>query len=203
VRFPDDHPDEVRRGQTRTVRVTLHEVKRQALPALDDAFAREVGEFESLAALTEAVKTDMTADAERQADANVRQQLVTQLVQANDIPAPGALVHRVMHAIAKMYEIPDEQVHGMEAQLEPMAKQQVQRDLLLDAVAQQQPQLKASEAELDARVAALAGARKVPVSQLYGQLQQQGRLADLERAITEEKTFAWLLSQSTISDAKA
>ena len=44
VRFPDDHPDESRRGQTRKVRVTLHEVKRQELPALDDAFAREVGD---------------------------------------------------------------------------------------------------------------------------------------------------------------
>ena len=51
VRFPDDHPDESRRGQTRQVRVTLHEVKRQELPPLDDAFAREVGDFESLDAL--------------------------------------------------------------------------------------------------------------------------------------------------------
>ena len=37
VRFPDDHPDEARRGQTRQVRVTLHEVKRQELPGLDDS----------------------------------------------------------------------------------------------------------------------------------------------------------------------
>jgi FKBP-type peptidyl-prolyl cis-trans isomerase (trigger factor) len=55
VKFPDDHPDEARRGQSRTVRITLHEVKRQELPALDDAFAREVGEFDSLQALTDAI----------------------------------------------------------------------------------------------------------------------------------------------------
>src|SRR5262245_48658726 len=38
VRFPEDHPDEKRRGQARRVRITLHEVKRQELPPLDDAF---------------------------------------------------------------------------------------------------------------------------------------------------------------------
>src|SRR5690349_12835490 len=48
VRFPEDHPDESRRGQARQVRIVLHEVKRQELPPLDDALAREVGDFENL-----------------------------------------------------------------------------------------------------------------------------------------------------------
>ncbi|MFN2603040.1 MAG: trigger factor, partial [Gemmatimonadaceae bacterium] len=45
VRWPDDFPDETQRGQTKTVRITLNEVKRKTAPALDDAFAREVGDF--------------------------------------------------------------------------------------------------------------------------------------------------------------
>src|SRR5439155_1178903 len=51
VRFPSDFPEEAKRGQSRDVRITLHEVKRQQLPELDDAFAREVGDFESLEAM--------------------------------------------------------------------------------------------------------------------------------------------------------
>src|SRR5213593_1064619 len=51
VRFPSDFPEEAKRGQPRDIRITLHEVKRQQLPELDDAFAREVGDFESLEAL--------------------------------------------------------------------------------------------------------------------------------------------------------
>ena len=57
--WPDDFPDEAQRGQTKTVRITLHEVKRKSAPPLDDAFAREVGDFESLDALQETVRTDM------------------------------------------------------------------------------------------------------------------------------------------------
>ena len=43
VRWPDDFPDEKQRGQTKTVRAVLHEVKRKTLPDFDDAFARQVG----------------------------------------------------------------------------------------------------------------------------------------------------------------
>src|SRR6266542_3672045 len=79
VRFPDDHPDVSRRGQTRRVRLTLFEVKRQELPPLDDGFAREVGEFDGLAGLRTAVRQDLEREAGREADAGVR----------SAIPPPG------------------------------------------------------------------------------------------------------------------
>src|SRR6266850_2501935 len=97
VKFPEDHPDESRRGQTRRVRVTLHDVKRQELPPLDDAFAREVGDFENLDALRAAVRQDLEREATREADAQVRQALVQQVVEANNVQAPESLVHRLMH----------------------------------------------------------------------------------------------------------
>jgi FKBP-type peptidyl-prolyl cis-trans isomerase (trigger factor) len=62
---------------------------------------------------------------------------------------------------------------------------------------------RATEAELDARVAELAAARGVPASQVYGSLQKANRLPELERAITEEKAFTWLLQQSTIDEVKS
>ena len=200
VRFPDDHPDESRRGQTRRVRVTLHEVKRQELPALDDAFAREVGDFEDLAALRSAVRQDLEREAAREADAQVRQALLGQVIEANQVPAPESLVHRLMHGYAEMYRIPQEQLGGFEQQFHPVAETQVRRDLALDALVEAQG-LKATEAELDARIAQLAEARGVPVAELYGNLQKANRLGELERSITEEKAFAYLLSQSTVDEA--
>ncbi len=63
-------------------------MKRKSAPDLDDAFAREVGDFESLEALTTAVRTDMTAHAERESDAEVRQKLVDEIVGANPFDVP-------------------------------------------------------------------------------------------------------------------
>jgi trigger factor len=200
VRFPDDHPDESRRGQSRRVRVTLHEVKRQELPALDDAFAREVGDFEDLAALRAAVRQDLEREAAREADAQVRQALLLQVIEANQVPAPESLVHRLMHGYAEMYHIPQEQLGPFEQQFHPVAETQVRRDLALEALVEAQG-LRATEAELDARIAELAEARGVPVAELYGNLQKANRLGELERSITEEKAFAYLLSQSTVDEA--
>jgi len=200
VRFPDDHPDASRRGQTRKVRVHLLEVKRQELPALDDAFAREIGEFENLDALRAAVRQDLEREATREADANVRQALLAQLIEANRIPAPDSLVHRVLHGLAHMYKIPDDQMAGFEAQFRPIAVQQVQRDLVLEAAAEGHG-LKATEADLDERIATMAAARNLPTGELYASLQKSNRLAELERAITEEKAFSHLLSQSTVEGA--
>jgi trigger factor len=200
VRFPDDHPDESRRGRTRKVRVRLLEVKRQELPPLDDAFAREVGEFESLAALRTAVRQDLEREAGREADAAVRQALLAQIIEANRVPAPDSLVHRVMHGYAHLYKVPEDKLAGFETQFRPVAVQQVQRDLVLDAVVEAHG-LKATEADLDERIAAMAAARNLPTGELYASLQKSNRLTELERAITEEKVFSHLLSQSTVEEA--
>jgi trigger factor len=202
VKFPEDHPDESRRGQSRRVRVTLHDVKRQDLPPLDDAFAREVGDFENLDALRAAIRQDLEREAAREADAQVRQALVQQVVEANNVQAPESLVHRLMHSYAEMYRVPQEQLEQFEQQFHQVAEAQVRRDLVLDAVVEANT-LRATEAELDARVAELAASRGVPAGQLYGNLQKANRLPELERGITEEKAFAWLLQQSTIDEVKS
>ena len=202
VKFPDDHPDESRRGQTRRVRVKLHDVKRQELPALDDAFAREVGDFENLDALRAAVRADLEREASREADAQVRQAVVQQVVDANNVQAPESLVHRLMHGYAEMYRVPPEQLEQFEQQFHEVAAAQVRRDLVLDAVVEAN-NLGATEAELDQRVGELAALRGVPAGELYANLQKNNRLPELERAITEEKAFAWLLQQSTIDEVKS
>src|SRR5207302_1583949 len=108
VRFPSDFPEEAKRGQPRDIRITLHEVKRQQLPELDDAFAREVGDFESLEALRKVVREDLEKEAEREADAQVRRDLIEQIVQANRVAAPRPLVERALAVYAQAYGIPED-----------------------------------------------------------------------------------------------
>jgi trigger factor len=202
VRYPDDHPDESKRGQARRVRLVLHEVKRQELPPLDDALAREAGDFENLEALRAAILQDLEREASREADASVRQQLVSQIVEANQVEAPHSLVHRLINGYAEIYKVPEAQRSGFEQQFHPVAETQVKRDLVLDALAEGHG-LRATEAELDERINAMASARGAPAGQVYASLQKANRLQELERAITEEKVFDFLLKQSTIEEVKS
>ena len=200
VRFPDDFAEEAKRGQTRDVQITLREVKRQELAALDDAFAREMGDFESLDALRAAVTADLGKEAERDADAKVRGELIEQIVQANNVVAPRPLVERVLGMYAQAYEVPEDRWETFAQEFRTVAESQVRRDLVLDYVVESQ-NLRATEAELDERIQQLAERRNMPAAQLHASLEKAKRLRDVARSITEEKVFAYLLSQSTVEQA--
>ncbi len=175
-------------------------MKRQELAALDDAFAREMGDFESLEALRTAVTADLGKEAEKEADAKVRAELVEQIVQANSVVAPRPLVERVLGMYAQAYEIPEERWPQFAEEFRAIAESQVRRDLVLDWVVESQT-LRATEGELDARIQQLAERRGMPAAQLYASLEKAKRLRDVARSITEEKVFAYLLSQSTVEQA--
>ena len=198
VKWPDDFPDESQRGVSKLTRVTVVDVKRRLLPDLDDAFARELGDFETAAALRDAVRTDMGAHAKREADAEVRAQLIEQVIEANPFEVPGAWVRQLIEGYAQMYQIPQEELARFAEEFKPMATRQVQRDLIIDTIAERES-LKASEADIDARIEQMATARNVDPGQVYAQLQKGGRLSEIERELTEERVFTWLLERNTVT----
>lgn len=202
VRWPDDFPDEAQRGKTKTVRVTLHDAKRKAPSPLDDAFAREVGDFDSLDALRAAVRQDLEQHASRDADASVRQQLVDQIISANPFEIPPSWVNQMISGYMEAYGIPESDQERFATELRPMAERQVRRDLIIETLAEREG-LAATEADLDDRIAKIAEARGANPGQIYASLEKAGRLKEMERGITEDKVFEWLLQRNEISDARA
>ena len=200
VRWPDDFPDESQRGATKLVRVVLTDVKRKSLPALDDAFAREIGDFDTVQILRDAVRTDMGAHAKREADAEVRGQLIDQIVEANPFDVPKAWVMQLVDGYMQMYGVPDAEKQRFSQEFIPMAERQVRRDLIVDTVAERES-LTASAAAVDARIEELAKARNVDPGQVYAQLQKSGRLQEIERELTEDRVFGWLLEKNPVTTA--
>ncbi len=201
VRFPDDFDDEAKRGSTRSVRISLHEIKRQDLPELDDAFAREVGDFDSAEALRASVRKDLEEAARRQGDAEVRHQLIDQIAEANTVEAPRPMVQRVMRAFAEAYQVPDDGLERFAAEFAPVAERQVKHDLIIDHVAERK-KLRATEEDIDNRIEQIAKRRNTEPRQVYASLEKAKRIAELERNLTEEKVFSYLLEQSTVTDEK-
>ena len=198
VRWPDDFPDESQRGATKLVRVALTDVKRKAMPALDDAFAREVGDFDTVQILRDAVRADMSEHAKREADAEVRGQLIDRIVEANPFDVPKAWVLQLVDGYMKMYGVPEHEKQRFADEFMPMAERQVRRDLIIDTIAERET-LTASASDVDARIETLAQARNVDPGQVYAQLQKAGRLQEIERELTEDRVFGWLLEKNPVS----
>jgi trigger factor len=197
VRWPDDFPDEAQRGQTKTVRITLNDVKRKQPPPLDDAFAREVGDFESLDALRAAIRADLTEHATRETDAEVRQKLVDEIIGANPFEIPKSWIQQMVQSYAEAYQVPEAERDRFATEFRNMAERQIRRDLVIETIAERE-NLAATEKDIDDRLSEQAEKRGVNPGQLYAQLEKSGRLKEIERSLTEDKVFKWLTERNEI-----
>ena len=197
VKWPDDFPDESQRGQTKTVKVKLQDVKRKSAPDLDDAFAREVGDFDSLAALETAVRSDLEEHAKRDVEADVRQKLVDEIIGANPFDVPPSWVRQFAENYAEAYQIPAEEREKFATEFRSMAERQIRRDLVIETIAEREG-LAATEKDIDDRITEQAEKRGVNPGQLYAQLEKSGRLKEIERSLTEDKVFQWLLEKNEV-----
>lgn len=201
VKWPDDFPDEASRGKTKMVRVTVKDVKRKDAPALDDAFARSVGDFDTVEALRTTVRADLERHARQDAESSVRAALMEQVIAANPFDLPPSWVNDVVGRYLEAYQVPKEEAEKFAEEFRPVAERQVRRDVVIELIAERQ-QFVPKEADVDERVQQLATERGVPAGQLYASLQKAGRLPALEREIMEERVFTWLLSQNTVEQAQ-
>ena len=199
VSFPEDFHEESKRGQSSSVKIELHEVKRQDLPELNDEFARQVGDFDSMEMLRTALRSDMETQIKHEADTTLRQQLIDEIIGANSVEAPRPMVQRMLAGIAQNYQIPDDQLEKFTTEMTPMAEQQVKTNMVIDHVAETE-KLTATEEDLDAKVEEIAKARNVAPGQVYASLQKAKQLPEMERGITEQKVFDFLMAQSNITD---
>jgi trigger factor len=197
VKWPDDFPDEAQRGRTKLVRVVLKDVKRKSLPELDDAFARTVGDFDSLDSLHAAIERDLNDHVRREADAAVRSQLLDEIASANRFDVPQSWVSQLIDGYIQAYKVPESERERFAAEFRGIAERQVRRDLIIDAIAERE-KLAATEADIDDRVAEVARKRNADPGQVYASLQKAGRLKEIEHSITEDKVFAWLLERNTV-----
>lgn len=198
VTFPDDFPDEERRGESRRLRITLLGRKLQELPELDDELARAVGEFESLDELRSTVREDLEREAAREARQAVRGRLLDQLVEANAFEVPRSMVDSYVEQVLGDTEDADpEELEEVRARIRPQAERAVKRALIIDRVAETQG-LRATEEEVDGRVQEIAERNDTTPAKVYAQLQKSGRLSGVEREITENKVFDFLEGKSKI-----
>lgn len=202
VRFPDDFPNEERRGDEQRLRITLTSWSERELPELDDAFARTVGPFESLDDLESKVREDLTREAEKQAEGAVRGQLLDFVAQANPFDVPRSMVERYVDSVIGEQEVPEERRAQIHEQLGTEAEMMVKRFLIIDRIADMK-ELRATEDDLDDRVETIAERTSQNPSQVYAELQKSGRLSDLERDITETKVFDYLKSESEITTSSS
>src|SRR5829696_2563669 len=94
IHYPDDYEVKEMAGTSVEYTVTVKDLRKRVLPALDDEFAKDVGEFETLQALRDRILQDLQREAEAEADRNLRGELMKQLAARVTVDIPESLVDR-------------------------------------------------------------------------------------------------------------
>ncbi len=175
---------------------------------MDDEFSKAVGDFQNVGALRARILEDLRTDAEQRAEADIRRQLAEQVIQANPFELPGSMVDRYLdfmtgHSHAdgeEHHHTPEEEarLQGARDGLRPRAEWSLKRMLVVDRVAEQEG-LAATQDEIDARVEVLAAKHERSPSEVWLQLEKSGQLEMLEREITEDKVFRFLIEKNTVA----
>jgi trigger factor len=211
VDYPADHAVTQMAGRSVHYNVTLKAIKQRVVPALDDEFAKDLGNFDSLAALRDRVRQDLEHEAAHDADRELRSELLAQLAQRVPFPVPDALVEneldrRVEELARRLY---DQQVDPRKAGIDWNEFRTAQRDaateavkgtVVLDEIARREPVVVTDE-ELEQEIARFAERSGRPVPAVRAQIEKDDGAARLRGGMRREKTMDLLLANASITTA--
>ena len=209
VDYPADHAVSEMAGRSVQYNVTLKAIKQRVVPALDDEFAKDLGNFDSLAALRDRVRQDLEHEAAREADRELRGDLLAQLALRVPFPVPDALVEneldrRVEELARRLY---DQQVDPRKAGIDWNEFRTAQRDaatesvkatVVLDEIARREPVVVTDE-ELEQEIARFAERSNRPVPAVRAQMEKDDGAARLRGGMRREKTMDLLLANASIT----
>jgi trigger factor len=211
IDFPASHRDPELRGKRATLKVSIAEARQKIVPNLDDDFAKDTGEADSLSALRDKLRKKLEDRDEERAKDELRGQLVKKLIERNQVPVAPAMVERQLDAVVQRAKLQlamsgvdvmtkgniDEQ--KLREELRDKAQDEVRAGLLLEAIASRE-NVQVSEADMEKRLAQIATARQEPVAKVKGEYSRDGRIEVLRRTLFEEKALDLLVSAAKISE---
>ena len=209
VHFPEDYAVKELANTTVEYRVRVKELRHRVLPELDDEFAKDLGEFDTLDALRDRIEKDLTEEAELAAKRQVRSDLFKQLAQRVTFEVPAALIdreidrrleefaQRLMEQNVDPRQANIDWAQFREAQREP-AREAVASALVLDQIARTENLVVGPE-DLDKEIEQFATRSGRTPAAVRAQLEKEGGISRLYAGLRREKAVDFALSRATLA----
>ncbi|MGD1904720.1 MAG: trigger factor [Leptolyngbyaceae cyanobacterium] len=205
VTFPSDYPQADLAGKPAKFEITLKDLKEKELPELDDEFAQEVSEFETMEALKESLEERYKTEAKDKTEANQRESILNALVEHLDAEIPETLVrrevnHLVSQAAVQLSQqgidvnklLTPEIIENMRERSRPDAVDRLRRTLALGEVAKHESIALEADA-VTQRMEDMLAEVKDP------QAVDQERLKEVvTEELLQDKILTWLLENNTV-----
>ena len=197
--YPDEYPEKRLAGKTVDYTIDVKGIKKRNLPDLDDEFAKEVGNFETLADLDKRVRENLANRKRRAVESETKDKLFAALIERFPFPVPESLVQeqvdarleRGLRALAAQGMEPEQMrkldFGRLRAAQRDSAAAEVKTSLLLARIANEE-NVTVTDEEVDREIHIAALQSREPVDALKVRLTQDGGLARIREQLKREKT---------------
>ncbi len=209
ITYPADYAIAELAGGTVDYTVTLKEIKKRVVPALDDELAKDLGEFASLDALRAHVRHDLEHEAQHASERQLRQDVLKQLASRMPFAAPDSLVDREIDRRLEDFarRLVDQRIDPRQANIDWQAFREGQRAPATEAVASaivldeiaRRDQITTTDEDLEAELQRYADQTGHSVAGIKARLQKDGELGRLAAGLRREKTVKHVLARATIT----
>jgi trigger factor len=206
ISYPEDYAQDRLAGRTVTFRVSVKGVRRRELPELNDEFARDLGDYQTLEELRDAVRAAIRGEREYQAQQQAKQKAVDLLVDAHDFPVPEAYVDRQIEAqLERQFrDLAAEGIDPRQLNLDwsklrearqAAATRDVRASLLLERIADLEA-IHATEDEVNRELQAISKRQREPIAALRMKFEKDGTLGRIAGQIRTSKVLNFLFENS-------
>lgn len=208
VTFPEAYHAAELAGKEAVFKVKLHEIKRKQLPELDDEFAKDVSEFETLDEYKEDLKKEIADRKKREGDAARENAVVEAVAAAAEVEVPESMVNSEIENMMRDFDnrlrqqgmnlemytsFSGQTAEDLREQMKIDAEKRVLNNLVLEAIAKEE-NISASEEDIEKELQTMADMYKRSLEEIRGILGANGSLASLNDEITMRKTIEFLLA---------
>jgi trigger factor len=207
--FSSDHKLAELAGKTARLKVTLKALKQRKVPALNDELAKDLGAGLSVQDLKDRLRAQLVDRQTDQAEHDVREQLVAQLIKNNPMDVPSSLVEATIEQMIEStlqrfarQGIDPRQLNldfeRLRESLRESAVTEVKGSLLLAAIADKES-LAVTDADVEQKLKELSGRLKVPEQKLRAQLVSGDKEKGFTHRLREDRTIAFLENKAKIA----
>jgi trigger factor len=212
VTYPEDYDRKNLAGRTVRFKATLKAVRRKELPEVNDEFAKDLGDYQTVFELREAVRSGMKHDREHKAQDDAKHQLLDKLVDTHDFAVPEVYIDRQveMNIENQLRTLAAQGIDPRSIKLDWAKVRESQKDkalrdvkasLLLDKIGEREA-IMATQEEVDREVQKIARQQREAVAAVRAKLQKDGVIGRIAGNIRTEKTLSFLFEQARKEAAK-
>jgi trigger factor len=208
--LPENYGRKELAGKQIQVHLKIKEIKEKVLPAIDDDFAKDVGDHPTLADLKSRLFQTLEEQRKARADQAAKDKLITRLIEKTPFDLPKSMIERQLDALMGRAEWrlanqgvridpQDPERQKIREGFRPAAEKEVRSMLILEKIAETE-KITVGDDELGGRLENMARELNQRPEALRSLYQREDRLEDLRAQLREEKTLDFLLSQAKVAE---